>query len=286
MTAWASPAAFGTAVLAAVYLIGRGTGRSRLSRRLHSLPGVQPRAIDRAGSTDGFARSLLGPRPLRVVLMLIGAFIGMRLAGPPGVAAGLACGWGVPRLKERRAGRTRTEKLEGQLADVVETAALAVRSGLSLPHAVEFAASEADEPMAVFLRQVIDEQRLGVPFEDAMQHFAQELDSDDARLFVLVVSIHVRSGGNLAGALEEVSGAIHHRFAVRRELRALSAQSRISGAILGALPIVFFLVLAATSRDDLGPVYRSAAGIAMISVGLAMEGLAYLWIRRLMRVEI
>jgi len=82
-----------------------------------------------------------------------------------------------------------------------------------------------------------------------------------------------------------VAATIRHRIAVRRELRALSAQGRISGSILGALPIAFFLVLAATSHHDLAPVYRSPAGIAMISSGLLMEGLAFLWIRRLLRVE-
>jgi tight adherence protein B len=286
MSGWVSPAAFGVAVLAALWLIGRGSAHSMLSRRLHSLPSTQPSVTDRPLTATGWARARLGPWALRGLSIVIGGFIGMRLAGPPGLLVGFSCGWGLPRLKRRRAGHARTERLERQLADVVETAALAVRSGLSLPHAVEFAAGEADEPMATLLRRLIDEQRLGVPFEDALHHFAEALQSDDARLFVLVVSIHVRSGGNLAGALEEVSGAIHHRFAVRRELRALSAQSRISGAILGALPIVFFLVLSATSRNDLGPVYRSPAGIAMISTGLAMEGLAYLWIRRLMRVEV
>jgi len=60
----------------------------------------------------------------------------------------------------------------------------------------------------------------------------------------------------------------------------------VSGAILGALPIAFFLVLAATSRRQLGPIYRSVPGIAMVTGGLVMEGLAYLWIRRLLRIEV
>lgn len=104
-------------------------------------------------------------------------------------------------------------------------------------------------------------------------------------MFVLVIGIQARTGGNLAAALEEVATTIHHRLAVRRELHALSAQGRMSGTILGLLPIAFFVVLGVTSRDQLEPVYRSTAGMALIVSGLAMQGLAYLWIRHLLRVE-
>jgi tight adherence protein B len=192
----------------------------------------------------------------------------------------------LPRtLNERRAGQLKLE-LEKQLAEVAESAAMAVRSGLSIVQATEFAAEEAITPMAEVMSRFIQDQRLGTPFEEALNGFADEIGSPDAKLFALVVAIHARSGGNLAGALDEVSSTIRHRIAVRRELRALSAQGRISGSVLGALPIAFFLVLAATSQHDLAPVYRSSLGIAMISVGLVMEGLAFVWIRRLLRVEV
>lgn len=176
--------------------------------------------------------------------------------------------------------------MERQLAEVVETAALAVRSGLSIGQALEFSAADVGEPMDAILQRLLDERRLGVPVDECLQRFADELDTDDARMFVLILSIHLRSGGNVAAALEEVSNAVHHRIAVRRELRALTAQGRVSGTIMGALPIGFFLVLAATSQRDLAPVYRSTAGIAMLGVGFGLEGLAFLWIRRLLRVTV
>jgi tight adherence protein B len=192
----------------------------------------------------------------------------------------------LPRtLRESRARKLRLE-LEKQLAELAESAAMAVRSGLSIAQALEFAAEEAVTPMAEVLRRFTQDQWLGTPFEEALHGFAEEIGSPDAKLFALVVAIHARSGGNLAGALDEVSATIRHRMAVRRELRALSAQGRISGSVLSALPIGFFLVLAATSQRDLAPVYRSSLGIAMISAGLVMEGLAFLWIRRLLRVEV
>jgi tight adherence protein B len=216
---------------------------------------------------------------------LLGGLLGLRLVGPLGLVAGMAIGAALPRLLKGRSVRTREQDLERQLAEVAESTAMAVRSGLSIGQALELAGEEADEPMSDVLARFANERRLGVPFEDALRRLGDHLRTADARLFALVVSIHARSGGNLSGALDEVAATIRHRIAVRRELRALSAQGRISGAILGALPIAFFLVLAATSHRELGPVYRSPAGIAMVSSGLFMECLAFVWIRRLLRVE-
>src|SRR5439155_26128701 len=130
------------------------------------------------------------------------------------------------------------------------------------------------------------EQALGSPLEVALADFGEALSTDDARLFVSVLTVQAQTGGNLAGALDEVTTTIRHRIAVRRELRALSAQGRISGVVLGSLPIAFFLVIGTTSHQELAPAYRPVAGMVMVGVGPALEGVAFLWIRRLLRVRL
>jgi len=213
------------------------------------------------------------------------AWIGSKLLGPVGFLGGGLVGWGVVPLRGRRAERRRDEALERQLGELSDTMALALRSGLSVPLALEFGASEAEEPMAELLAAFVDERRLGATFDRALGNLAESLGSEDARLFTLVVGLHARSGGDLAAALGDVTESIRHRVAVRTELRALSTQGRVSGAIMGSLPIAFLAVLATTSRRQLGPVYRSGPGIAMLAIGLTMEALAYLWIRHLLKVE-
>jgi tight adherence protein B len=210
--------------------------------------------------------------------------MGIHLAGPPGVAF-VGAGALPFAARRRKASRSR-EVLERQLGEVAEAASLGVRSGLSVPQAIESAADEVGPPMSAMLRRLSDEQRLGTPFDRALGSFSDALGTEDALLFRLVVSVHSRSGGNLASALEEVTATIRHRIAVRRELRSLSAQGRISGMILGSLPIGFFLVVATTSHRELAPVYRSPAGLAMVTAGFAMEAVAFLWIRQLLRVSI
>jgi tight adherence protein B len=279
--------AVGVAVslLAALVLAGEAWGGQKTARILATVPSARrarPGLHDRLPLVRRRAGGLL----LRVGAVAGGVVLGLRLMGPVGVAAGAASGWAVPGLVERRRQARREESLERQLADVVETVAAAVRSGMSIAQAVEFAAAEAPPPIRELLHRVVSERQVGASIERALGAFAEAIGTDDGRLFVLILTIHQRSGGNVAGALEEVSSTVRHRVAVRRELRALTAQGRVSGAVLGALPIGFFLVLATTSGGELGPIYRSAAGIGMVGAGLVLEGLAYLWIRRLLRVEV
>jgi tight adherence protein B len=275
------------AFLATLLCVGEGATAFRRERMLRRLVGSRAAHGGGHGPRTGLRdiRSLWWPIE-RWGLGIGAAWLGWHIAGPSGGLLAGIVGAVVPSMRRQGKLRSAEERLEQQLADVVETAALAVRSGLSVAHAIDFAASEAAEPMRSLMQRVIAEQRVGATFEAAVEHLADAVGGEDARLFSLIVGIHAKSGGNLAGALAEVGATIRHRVAVRRELRALSAQGRMSGSILVALPIVFFFVLASSSRRDLGPIYRSPAGTVMVLGGLVMEAVAYLWIRRLLRIEV
>lgn len=229
--------------------------------------------------------SQAGERLRTALASCAGALPGLRLAGLPGAALGVAVAFAARRMLARRTRLRSRQAIERQLADLVDACMLAVRGGASVAQALEIATQEVDEPMASIASRALAEQRLGVAFEPALRDLAAAVGSEDARLFALVMSIHHRSGGNVAGPLAEVATTIRHRIAVRRELRALTAQGRISGAVLGTLPVAFFLVLSATSHHELAPVYRSPAGAAMVIAGLVLEGVAYVWIRHLLKVE-
>jgi tight adherence protein B len=268
-------------------------GTSRPSDRVSHAEGVAGRS---ESLTQGQRSSSRGVPALRLVtgrrlfrasaLALVGWILGSFLAPPIGGIGGALAFAIFPRVLDRRRERKREEAIERQLAELSEATAQAVRSGLSVAQSLDFAVGESENPLRELLGKALVRQALGVPLEEALRGFGDEIDTDDIRLLVLVVGIHARSGGDLGGALDEVARTIRHRIAVRRELRALSAQGRVSGAILGSLPIAFFLVLSITSRRDLDPVLRSPAGMAMVGVGLLLQGLAFLWIRRLLRVPV
>jgi tight adherence protein B len=276
---------FTLCVLAVLLLAERATTTHRAAGVL-TLAGASSKAIKRP------AWVLRGPmgRRLRTSVVAAGlaiflGFIGGQVAGPLGLIAGGVGGAAIPTAAHRRKARLRGELMERQLAELAESIALAVRSGLSVGQAVEFAHREMDTPMREAVAHLMAQQRLGTPFEMAVDRFGDAIGTDDARLLAMILGVHSKAGGNLAGALDEVTVTIRHRIALRRELRALSSQGRISGLILASLPIAFSVVLAATSRAKLAPIYASPPGMAMVAGGLMMEILAFVWIRRLLRVD-
>jgi tight adherence protein B len=288
MSGWAFPAAVAILTALAAGCAMRGVRAAGLIRFV--------RAAGGPSNTEGGQRVTVEGRPsrwLRRQSWLAGAGLGAgaaaagwMVAGPMGGVIGVAAGVGGASARRRRRHRSHSELLEGQLADLAESVSLGLRSGLSVVQALEFSRAEAGSPIRAHLDRFVDQQELGVPFDLALERLGHDLDTDDARFLVLVTGIHARSGGDLAGALDEVGRTIRHRIGVRRELRAASAQGRISGVIMGSLPIAFFLFLAITSHNKLAPILRSGPGMAMVGGGLALEGLAYLWIRRLLRVEV
>jgi tight adherence protein B len=278
---------FALCVMAVPMLAQRAWATQRSGAMLN-LSGVRP--VEALGESPSWISRPHGDQRVRAWVTVVGlaailGFIGGQAAGPLGLIAGGVGGAAIPTIAQRRKARQQAELVERQLADLAEATALAVRSGLSVGQAVEFAHREVGSPLRQAVAELLTQQRLGASFEVAMEGFGEGVGTDDARLFSMILSIHARAGGNLAGALEEVTATVRHRIALRRELRALSAQGRISGLVLASLPIAFSLVLGITSRAKLAPIYSSPAGLAMMGGGLVLEVLAFVWIRRLLRVD-
>jgi tight adherence protein B len=189
------------------------------------------------------------------------------------------------RALRRRRARPDKDALDRRVQEFADGVAAAVRGGQSIAQAVEFAATEARSPLDDASREFLSVRAVGTPFQPAFERFAERIGTDEARLLALVLGIHHRAGGDVAAALDDVSRTIRHRLGLRRELRALTAQGRISGLVLGVLPVGFFLIMALTSRGQMQPVLRSVPGTVLVTAGLLLDGLALLWIRRLLRIE-
>jgi tight adherence protein B len=172
-----------------------------------------------------------------------------------------------------------------QLADTVRAIASALRAGLSVPQSLAYAAGEAAPPLDASLRDVVDALDVGVPSDEALDRWADAVGTDDARLVAGVLHLHRRSGGDLPVVLDQVAETLRDRRAATREVRALTAQARLSGAILGVLPIGFFGFLWLTSRQEIEGALATPAGLGAVLLGLTLEGLAFLWIRKLLEVR-
>src|SRR6266511_2906117 len=267
---------------------------------LASLPGLfaavaadlveRERVRARAGVTkrersSGGARRRLRASTLRSVGALGGIVVGASMAGLPGAAMGGIGAIVIPAVRARRRVARHTERMQEQLAEAVSVIAAGLRTGLSLLQAISIAADEVGAPLGATLRELVDHVSLGVPFPRSLDDWVAEVSVPEARLIEGVLSLQRRTGGDLPAVLDRLARTLRDRQAAAREVRSLTAQARLSGAILGFLPIGFFLFLSVTSRRDIAAAYHSSTGATSIVVGLLMQGAAFLWIRRLLRVE-
>jgi tight adherence protein B len=209
---------------------------------------------------------------------------GMVVLGPVGAMAGAAIAIAVRRRSRRGAGSATAGRLQEQLADAVAAIASAARSGMSVPQAISYAAEEADPPVKDHLNRITADIGVGVPVADAVSAWAECVGSDDAWLVSGALDLHRRSGGDLPAVLDQVATAVRERVAVGREVRALTAQARLSGLILGLLPVGFFAFLWVTSRRDIQGALGTPLGLGSVALGLVLEGGAFLWIRRLLEI--
>jgi tight adherence protein B len=223
--------------------------------------------------------------PDRWVLIGLSFPFVVMVAGPTIAIAGGACAALTVFVVRRRRRSGRHARAAEQIADAVSAVAAGLRAGLSLPQAFAYARDEAEEPLRRELGDLVDAIDTGMPLTDALGQWAEVHDSEDARLIAGVLDLHRRSGGDLPAVLDGLTSTLRERRAAHREVRALTAQARLSGVILGLLPIGFFAFLLITSRREMLDAIGTPIGGTALGIGLGLELVAFVWIRHLLEVR-
>jgi tight adherence protein B len=214
------------------------------------------------------------------------AFLAACITTGPMLAVACAAGVvGIRHAMRRRRRASERRRAAEQIADSVGAISAGLRAGLSLPQSLAYARDEVSEPLSSDLASLVDRIDLGTPVGDALSDWADAQGSDDALLIVGVLDLHRRSGGDLPTVLDSLAGTLRERRAAQRDVRALTAQARLSGVILGMLPIGFFGFLLLTSRREMLEAIGTPLGKTALGVGLGLEMLAFLWIRHLLEVR-
>ncbi len=167
-------------------------------------------------------------------ILLRSALIGVVFALPLGL---------LPFLYLWQRKKQKTQAVERQMPDAMELLARSLRAGHTLPSAVELLGDELEHPLGTEMKVTYEEQRYGLPMQDALMNMIERVDSQDLRYFVTAVLIQQESGGNLAEVLENISHVIRSRLNMKAKIRALTAEGRLSAVGLTMLPIVAFFLL-------------------------------------------
>jgi tight adherence protein B len=186
----------------------------------------------------------------------------------------------------RNKGRKRLIKLESQLPAVLQLLAGSLDSGSSLLLALELAAEEGDAPLSTELSRVIVETRVGRPLLESLEAMAERIGSKDISWTVEAIRIQHQTGGKLADTLRVLADFMRARLEVRGEVRALSAEARISGKVLIGMPIAIGLFLFFFRRGYLDPLLTTTFGQLMLGAAVVGMILGSLWMRRLVQVEV
>lgn len=177
----------------------------------------------------------------------------------------------------------RRKSFDGQVPDTLQMLAGGLRAGHSLLRSIDAAADENDAPMKEELNRVVNETRIGRDLGESLADVGQRMDNDDFRSITRAIEIHREVGGDLAHVLDNVGETIRDRNQIRGQVRALSAEGRMSAVVLMALPVVMFIGLTLFNPLYSRVFLTTVPGYLMIAVAIVLLALGGLWLTRLIK---
>jgi tight adherence protein B len=192
----------------------------------------------------------------------------------------------VPFLWVLNKRRVRLKKFASQLPDALELVARALRAGHSLGAGMHVVAEEMPAPICDEFGRVYEEQNLGIPVEDSLRNICERIPNLDLRFFVTSVAIQRQTGGDLAEILDKIGHVIRERYRILGQVKALTAEGRLSGVVLIALPFVLFLVMLHIKPDYIQVLWTEPLGIRMSIFGLIMQILGALVIKKIINIKV
>ncbi|KQZ67288.1 type II secretion system F family protein [Nocardioides sp. Root151] len=212
--------------------------------------------------------------------------IGLILGGGPAMVVFLVLGTILPWLYLRRRHSKRLAAFNSQLAETLTLMAGGLSAGLSMPQAIDTVVREGIEPMSGELRRALVEQRLGVQIEEALDGVADRMESEDFAWVVMAIRIQREVGGNLSELLNTVANTLREREYLRRQVKVLSAEGRMSAYVLGGMPIVLFLYMLLVRPDAVRPLYTEPLGYAMSAAAITMLLGGFFVMSKIVKVEV
>jgi tight adherence protein B len=227
------------------------------------------------------------------VVMFLLSVVMPTLGNPLVLLIGGLVGAFIPRfwLNRRKGGRLNA--FNKQLPDTITLIANALRAGSSFLQAIELVVRESRPPISTEFGRVIREVNLGLPFDQALENMVRRVRSDDLELMATAISIQHQVGGNLAEILDSIAFTIRERVRIKGEIRTLTAQQRLSGYVVGFLPIALAGFLFVAAPGFMTPMFQRPpeliglpGGVIILIIGGVMMFIGFMIIRRIVDIEV
>ncbi len=306
------------AIVFALWILLRGAGESREDRARRRIGAAEDAPVAAEASQEsifrahaiaktgkGFARL---PFTERVQGMLDQADLSMKVSTFMGLIAGLglfgiALGflisksliygvvfgavistlpYGIARFKVKQ----RVKKFTAQFPDALELMSNSLRAGHAFTASIGLVAEEMADPISSEFRRVFEEQNYGMPLDDALQGLMKRVDSLDLKFFAIAVMIQKETGGNMAEILENIGHTMRERFKILGQVQTLTAQGRLSGWVLGFLPLGLGTALYLMNPHYMDPLFAPGKGRMLVGLAVGLQVTGFLLIRKIINIKV
>ena len=199
------------------------------------------------------------------------------------LAAGAFC---LPRVVVNWLRVRRLERFNLQLLEALPMMANALRAGFSINQAFESVAEGTDAPMSQEISLFLQQLRVGVSFSEALTALDERVGSEDLTLVCTAIDIARRSGGNLTEIFDSIAETIRARLRIHQHVRTLTAQGRLQGLIIGAMPFLLGIGMAIFKPNLMLPFLGSLVGVVTVVAVTLMVALGGLLIRKIVNIDV
>jgi tight adherence protein B len=191
----------------------------------------------------------------------------------------------VPMLYIRIKRARRIKRFVVQLPFALDLIKSSLEAGHSLLRGLQVVVGEFEDPIATEFRSVIEQTRLGLPLPRAMEEMLKRVPDDDLRLLIVAVRVQSEVGSSLAVIIERLAEIVRIRHRLGTQVRALTAQARMSGWVVAALPIIILAAFSVIQPSYTHTLFYEPAGQRLLKIAATLDLLAFLSIRKLLKVR-
>jgi tight adherence protein B len=241
------------------------------------------RLIEQSGAKTGVSTIMLSGLGIGVVMAFA---VTLLVRQPWGLIPGFLLGASVPIVVLLRKRTVRMKRFEEFFPEALDMLARAIKAGHAFTTAMGMVADEGQDPIGPEFRKTFDEQNFGLPLKDALNNLAARVGLLDVRFFVTAVLIQRETGGNLSEILENLAYVVRERFKILRQVRVYTAHGRMTGWVLMALPAFLAIALKFINPEHMDLLFTNRYGRMMLCGVLVMQTIGYLWIRKIVTIEV
>ena len=212
--------------------------------------------------------------------------MGSSAVGVLAAAVGALVGFFLPRMYISHRRKSRVDKLNAQLPETLTLVSNSLKTGFGLLQSLDLAAQQMEHPISTELKRTIYEMNVGSSPEEALQALSERSGSYDLDIVVTAILVQRTAGGNLSQILDTVAETMRERTTIRGEIKTLTAQQKMTGLVIGLLPVGVAGILMLLSPDYLSVLFTSSMGKVMLGMAVMLEAIGIVVIRRILSIEV